>query len=195
MPHPTCSGDGTVTTEITAAVHTNTDLTLCRVQVWYGVPAHASEALEEAMKDALPHLFEAAPSLMYQLVTMLSPTQLKARGVPVCRLVHQEGSFVITFPNAYHAGFNTGEHLAAGDRWHIQDLQLSMPRLASANADLMQPVAGCVKLSAAAAQQHAGVQQLRPSNLRRCPALPVSHHAYSLMIFLHGLPLQNACAM
>ena len=86
---------------------------LASVQVWYGVPAHASEALEEAMRDALPHLFEAAPSLMYQLVTMLSPTQLKARGVPVCRLVHQEGSFVITFPNAYHAGFNTGGPPAA----------------------------------------------------------------------------------
>ena len=25
------------------------------------------------MQDALPHLFDAAPSLMYQLVTMLSP--------------------------------------------------------------------------------------------------------------------------
>ena len=43
------------------------------LQVWYGVPAHASEALEEAMRDALPHLFDAAPSLLYQLVTMLSP--------------------------------------------------------------------------------------------------------------------------
>ena len=32
----------------------------------------------------------------------------QARGVPVHRLVHYEGSFVLTFPNAYHAGFNTG---------------------------------------------------------------------------------------
>ena len=38
------------------------------LQVWYGVPAHASEALEEAMADALPHLFDTAPNLIYQLV-------------------------------------------------------------------------------------------------------------------------------
>lgn len=46
-------------------------------QVWYGVPAHASSALEVAMKDALPDLFEAAPDLMYSLVTMVSPTNLQ----------------------------------------------------------------------------------------------------------------------
>lgn len=45
--------------------------------MWYGVPAHASEALEEACKDALPHLFAAAPDLLYQLVTMVSPRQLQ----------------------------------------------------------------------------------------------------------------------
>lgn len=37
---------------------------------------------------------------------------MQARGVPVHRLVHQEGSFVITFPNAYHSGFNTGFNCA-----------------------------------------------------------------------------------
>ncbi|DBA81611.1 TPA: hypothetical protein ACH3X1_007371 [Trebouxia sp. C0004] len=81
-------------------------------KVWYGVPANASSALEEAMKDALPDLFEAAPDLMYSLVTMVSPMNLQARGVPVHRLVHHEGSFVITFPNAYHSGFNTGFNCA-----------------------------------------------------------------------------------
>lgn len=72
------------------------------------MPAHASAALEEAVRDALPDLFVTAPDLLYQLVTMVSPAQLQARGVPVHRLVHRQGSFVITFPNAYHAGFNTG---------------------------------------------------------------------------------------
>eukprot|EP00891_Asterochloris_glomerata_P005677 jgi/Astpho2/5677/Aster-02919 len=81
-------------------------------KVWYSVPAHASEALEDAVRDALPHLFETAPDLLYQLVTMVSPKQLQARGVPVHRVKHYEGSFVITFPNAYHAGFNTGFNCA-----------------------------------------------------------------------------------
>lgn len=49
------------------------------LQVWYGVPAHASEALEIAMRDALPHLFEHSPDLLYQLVTLVSPTQLRVR--------------------------------------------------------------------------------------------------------------------
>lgn len=49
------------------------------LQVWYGVPAAASQALEEAMADALPHLTERSPNLLYQLVTMLSPAELRVR--------------------------------------------------------------------------------------------------------------------
>ena len=43
---------------------------------------------------------------------MLSPAELIKRGVPVSRLVHRAGSFAITFPNAYHSGFNTGFNCA-----------------------------------------------------------------------------------
>lgn len=81
-------------------------------KVWYGVPSFAASALEEAMKDALPHLFEEDPLLLHRLVTMLSPMELQARGVPVFRLVHYAKSFVITFPNSYHAGLNTGFNCA-----------------------------------------------------------------------------------
>ena len=59
------------------------------VQVWYGVPADASETLEVAMRDALPHLFEHSPDLLYQLVTLVSPAaQLKVAllgNTPLCK--------------------------------------------------------------------------------------------------------------
>ena len=59
----------------------------CHAQVWYGVPANASAALEEAMQDALPDLFEAAPDLMYSLVTMVSPMNLQVGLLPVVLLL------------------------------------------------------------------------------------------------------------
>lgn len=54
-------------------------------KVWYGVPSSAALAFEVAMRDALPHLFEEDPLLLHRLVTMLSPIELRARGVPVYR--------------------------------------------------------------------------------------------------------------
>lgn len=74
------------------------------LQVWYGVPATAAGALDATMRDALPHLFAQDKLLLHKLVTMMSPTQLMSRGVPVCRAVQVPGSFVVTFPDAYHAG-------------------------------------------------------------------------------------------
>lgn len=63
---------GAITAVLTVSVLAPRDL-----QVWYGVPASATAALEEAMRDALPHLFEANPRLLYQLVTMVSPLELQ----------------------------------------------------------------------------------------------------------------------
>lgn len=64
------------------------------------------------MRDALPHLFDKDHLLLHKLITMLSPAQLAARGVPVCRAVQVPGSFIVTFPDAYHAGFNSGFNVA-----------------------------------------------------------------------------------
>jgi histone demethylase JARID1 len=55
-------------------------------KVWYTVPARATAALEEAVRDALPHLVEANPRLLYQLVTALSPAELKV-GRAACKRV------------------------------------------------------------------------------------------------------------
>ncbi|XP_024398635.1 putative lysine-specific demethylase JMJ16 isoform X2 [Physcomitrium patens] len=81
-------------------------------KIWYGVPGSAADKLEAAMKKHLPDLFSEQPDLLHKLVTQLSPSFLKPEGVPVYRLVQQPGDFVITFPNAYHSGFNAGFNVA-----------------------------------------------------------------------------------
>ncbi|KAF3796355.1 Lysine-specific demethylase [Nymphaea thermarum] len=81
-------------------------------KLWYGVPGSHALKLEAAMKKHLPHLFEEQPDLLHKLVTQLSPTILKSEGVPVYRCVQRSGEFVLTFPRAYHSGFNCGFNCA-----------------------------------------------------------------------------------
>ncbi|URE22149.1 lysine-specific demethylase JMJ14-like [Musa troglodytarum] len=45
-------------------------------------------------------------------VTQLSPSVLKSEGIPVYRAVQNPGEFVLTFPRAYHSGFNCGFNCA-----------------------------------------------------------------------------------
>ena len=77
-------------------------------KTWYGIPGADAERFEDAMKQAVPELFESQPDLLFQLVTLLPPDQLKKAGVNVYALDQRAGQFVITFPQAYHAGFNHG---------------------------------------------------------------------------------------
>ncbi|KAE8659962.1 putative lysine-specific demethylase JMJ16 [Hibiscus syriacus] len=81
-------------------------------KVWYGVPGKDAPKLEENMKKHLPDLFDEQPDLLHKLVTQLSPAILKSEGVPVYRCVQNAGQFVLTFPRAYHAGFNCGFNCA-----------------------------------------------------------------------------------
>lgn len=77
-------------------------------KTWYGVPGSDTAKFEEAMRKAVPELFEQQPDLLFQLVTMLSPERLKKENVNVYAVDQRPGQFVITYPKAYHSGFNHG---------------------------------------------------------------------------------------
>lgn len=81
-------------------------------KTWYGVPGSSAEAFEETMKHAAPELFQSQPDLLHQLVTIMNPNILANDGVPVFRTDQHAGEFVVTFPRAYHAGFNQGFNFA-----------------------------------------------------------------------------------
>lgn len=77
-------------------------------KTWYGIPGEDSYKFEEAMKQEVPELFETQPDLLFQLVTLAKPEKLRKAGVRVYAIDQHAGEFVITFPRAYHAGFNQG---------------------------------------------------------------------------------------
>uniref|UniRef100_A0A3B3V7T9 [histone H3]-trimethyl-L-lysine(4) demethylase n=1 Tax=Poecilia latipinna TaxID=48699 RepID=A0A3B3V7T9_9TELE len=81
-------------------------------KTWYGAPGFAAEQLEKVMKKLAPELFESQPDLLHQLVTIMNPNTLMAHGVPIYRTNQCAGEFVITFPRAYHSGFNQGFNFA-----------------------------------------------------------------------------------
>ncbi|GAA5978531.1 hypothetical protein JCM10908_004391 [Rhodotorula pacifica] len=77
-------------------------------KTWYGIPGEDDEKLEAAIKLAAPELFEQQPDLMFQLVTLMSPGRLKKHGVRCYVADQRPNEFIITFPRAYHSGFNHG---------------------------------------------------------------------------------------
>lgn len=78
------------------------------VKKWYGFPSSHADAFELIMKKSAPDLFQRQPDLLHQLVTLISPSQLAAKGIPCVYADQGPNEFVVTFPRVYHAGFNSG---------------------------------------------------------------------------------------
>ena len=83
-------------------------------KVWYTIPGNEREKFEEALACLVPDLVQLNSDLHHQLVTLIDPITLCSHpfNIRVAKIVQQPGEFVITFPGAYHAGFNTGSNLA-----------------------------------------------------------------------------------
>ncbi|SPR00706.1 unnamed protein product (mitochondrion) [Plasmodiophora brassicae] len=77
-------------------------------KTWYGAPGCDHRKVEKAMRDQVPGLFKEEPDLAMQLVTQLLPSTLVAADVSICHAVQNAGEFIVTFPRAFHAGFNQG---------------------------------------------------------------------------------------
>eukprot|EP01080_Neovahlkampfia_damariscottae_P000207 gene207-4453_t len=81
-------------------------------KTWYAIPASAAVKFETLMKQKLPHLFEYQPNLLHSLVTMFSPSICHENNIPIYTLTHNEGEYIFTCPQSYHAGFNQGFNCA-----------------------------------------------------------------------------------
>ena len=90
-------------------------------KTWYGVPGSQAEAFERVMREAVPELVASEQGLLYKMVTMVPPLEAAAAGVDVCHLLQQPGTFVITWPRGYHAGFSHGLNCAESSNFATAD--------------------------------------------------------------------------
>ena len=84
-------------------------------KTWYSIPGADADKFEAAIRKEAPDLFDAQPDLLFQLVTLMNPQRLKETGVDAFACNQRAGEFVITFPKAYHAGFNHGVSVSSSN--------------------------------------------------------------------------------
>jgi [histone H3]-trimethyl-L-lysine4 demethylase len=77
-------------------------------KTWYGIPQYGAAQFEAFSRNYVPELFEKQPDILFQRATMIPPETLIKEGIPCYAIDQRAGQFVITFPHAYHAGFNHG---------------------------------------------------------------------------------------
>ena len=81
-------------------------------QVWYGVSSEDGARMERLCASLYPELAMACPQFLRHKGNMIHPSYLIRARIPCTRAVHRAGEFIISFPYAYHAGFNCGLNCA-----------------------------------------------------------------------------------
>lgn len=72
----------------------------------------SSEDVDQRIREYAPALFILTPDVLHNLNTMIHPSEFTKVGIKVSRVDQRAGEFVITFPRAYHGGFNQGFNCA-----------------------------------------------------------------------------------
>ncbi|KAF8961902.1 Lysine-specific demethylase 4B [Entomortierella lignicola] len=88
---------------------------------WYCIRPEHSARFECIAQGIFSSDYKTCPQFLRHKTYLLSPSKLAADGVPVNRLVQHEGEFVLTFPFAYHSGYNTGFNCAESINFALDD--------------------------------------------------------------------------
>ena len=81
-------------------------------KVWYGCPGSEADKFERVAKEIAPELFDEEENLLLGIVTQFLPSTLARRGLKVVFAQQNAGEFIVTFPKAFHGGYNAGLNCA-----------------------------------------------------------------------------------
>ncbi len=82
------------------------------VKVWYVIPSHQAELVEQyagaKVFDLKCFPKDSLGTLLAAKATMMDPFDMAKYGISVYRVCQTPGTFVVTAPQGYHGGFNSG---------------------------------------------------------------------------------------
>ncbi|XP_005815247.1 lysine-specific demethylase 4A isoform X1 [Xiphophorus maculatus] len=87
---------------------------------WYVVPPEHGRRLERLAKGFFPGNAQSCEAFLRHKMTLISPSILKKYGIPYEKVTQEAGQFIVTFPFAYHAGFNHGFNCAESTNFATQ---------------------------------------------------------------------------
>ncbi|CAJ0602592.1 unnamed protein product [Cylicocyclus nassatus] len=80
-------------------------------KIWYGIGGNYASDFEKVVRELAPGVTKQK-DIFHHMTTAVNPAILLAKGVKIWTVHQNAGEFVITFPRAYHAGYNEGLNFA-----------------------------------------------------------------------------------
>lgn len=91
-------------------------------KAWYSVPQRDMQKFEQAAATLFPDENRECKQFLRHKQSVISPNVLRRTfHVPIHTTIQEAGQFVITWPGAYHAGFNQGYNCAEAVNFALED--------------------------------------------------------------------------
>lgn len=91
-------------------------------KAWYSVPQHDMQKFEWAASSLFPDESRECKQFLRHKQTVINPAKLRGTyHVTIHTTIQEAGQFVITWPGAYHAGFNHGFNCAEAINFAMED--------------------------------------------------------------------------
>ncbi|UJR31768.1 hypothetical protein I4U23_019246 [Adineta vaga] len=87
---------------------------------WYVIPPSCGKQFENFAASHFPSLAKRCPAFLRHKMTLISPSILTKQSIPYSKMTQYENEFIITFPYAYHAGFNYGFNCAESTNFALE---------------------------------------------------------------------------
>jgi len=81
-------------------------------KIWYGIHPSDAEKFESIARKYFPNESKKCSEFLRHKTYLINPSILIENNIKIHKCIQNAGEFVITFPAAYHCGFNTGFNCA-----------------------------------------------------------------------------------